>query len=249
MLLKHHRRYTKDALRGLRLGKGVRPELITGVSANDLCEFTNEGQLLFPEKGTVRSLFGPKKGLLGHIAIWQSHFGSLASLHVMSKTPGEPAATTVAEVRSWFDFFNGVALDQINFDPGATIGSDGTPIDALFSDLRIEYDQLFDSEDLWEIRSRSVGMMLHLIQDSFTLSHCQREDNLEIAEFYCYALQDPRKHRDADDVSPTNKEHLISECTECVASVLVRSEPYDYSNVLRLRPDPCNSSGGPYRSS
>ena len=88
--------------------------------------------------------------------------------------------------------------------------------------------------------------MLHLIQDSFTPCHCEREAKLEIAEFYCYELQDAKKHRAADDVAASNKEHLISQCAECARSVLRRKEPYDYSSILRLRANPNNSSGGGY---
>ena len=247
MLLPNHRRYTGEALKGLRVGKDIRAGILTGVGANDLCEFTEEWRLFVWAKERIRSLLWARKKRVGHLAIWQSHFGNLASMHVMSKTPGEPAATTMAEVRSWFDFLNGLALDSISIDPDATIGSDNTPIDSLFADLHIEYDQLFDSEDIAKIRQRSVGMMLHLIQDSFTPCHCQREDNMEIAEFYCYELQDPGKHRDADDVSASNKEILISECRTCVTGILLRGEPYDCSHILRLRANPDNSGGGPYQ--
>ncbi len=186
MLLQYHRDYASEALREIKMPKKIREEILTGVSANDLCEFTNEGQAVISGKDRITNLFGFRKKILGHSAIWQSHFGNLASMHAMSKTPGESAASTMAELRSWFDFLNGLALGRIDVNPNANIGSDNTPIDGMFKNHEIDYEQLFDTDEMAEIQYRSVGMMLHLIQDSFTLSHCERNENMEIVAFYCY---------------------------------------------------------------
>jgi hypothetical protein len=113
MLLQKHVGYTKKIIAGMRISKKDKEQVIKGVTANDLCEFTNEGQPFFPGKDSIHCLFDQKKKLFGGIAIWQSHFGKLASLHAMSMRHGEPAATTMKDLRSWFDFLNGLALGSI----------------------------------------------------------------------------------------------------------------------------------------
>jgi hypothetical protein len=85
--------------------------------------------------------------------------------------------------------------------------------------------------------------MLHLIQDSYTVSHCERNDNNELVKFYFYEAQDAAKHKASDDVSSKHKSALLSECKLCLESVL-DSAKYDYASLLTLSHDATYSDGG-----
>lgn len=245
MLLKYHKDYTIEVLNKLSIPNKIGEEILIGSTANDLCEFTNEAQLFIWNKKVLHKLFGAKKKVLGASALWQSHFGNLASMHSMSKSSGEEPVVVRNELADWFEFLNGVALDQIDIDPDSEIRSDSVPIKKMFEDHSIEYDQIFDTEKGSEIRNRATGMMLHLIQDIFTKSHCERNDNGEIVKFYFYGLQDKDKHEKGDDVSELHKDEMLVECENCVSSIL-NGKPYDFSQIVLLAEDTQTSDGGPF---
>ena len=94
MLPKYHQQYIKEILKGFRLSKEKRKQVIIGSIVNDYCELTNDGNI-FNIKGTS-TLFFNKDMLSGNNAFYQSHFGYLTSLHFMSKKEGGP---NVAEIK------------------------------------------------------------------------------------------------------------------------------------------------------
>lgn len=243
MLLSHHKSHTEHALNNVGMDMTKKKEIVIGSFVNDLCEFTNEGQIFIPSKDVAHSLFGNKKKVFGSIAIYQSHFGNLASMHSMAKTDNEPPETTKNEIMAWFDFLNDLALGVISIEPDSKIGEDNTPIAEMFSNHSIEYDQVFDSENMAEIRSRSIGMMCHLIQDLFTQSHCQRSSHNEILMFYCYQSQNKNKHKEGDHAIPGLEQELARQCKKCVESI-TNNSAYDYNQILLLSSNAQNSGGG-----
>lgn len=243
MLLSHHRSHTEYALNNIEMEPEKQKEIVKGSFVNDLCEFTNEGEIIIPSKDVIHRLFESKPRVFGSIAIYQSHFGNLTSMHSMAKATNESADTTKSEITAWFDFLNALALGLISIEPDSKVGEDNTTISGMFSDQSIEYDQIFDSENLTKIRSRSIGMMCHLIQDLFTQSHCERNNHNEIVMFYCYQAQNKQKHKEGDHAAISLEKELTKQCRKCVESIM-NNNAYDYSQVLVLSNNVQNSDGG-----
>ena len=243
MLLSHHKGHTEEALKSSNMSTEAAKQVAIGCTANDLCEFTNEGQMFITSKDVAYRTFGTRAAIFGSIAIYQSHFGDLASMHAMANACGDSPQRTKNEVMAWFQFLNGLALGTISIDPNAKIGSDNVPISSMFANHNIEYDQILDTEDSFEIKNRALGMMCHLIQDAYTYSHCERGADNEIRKFYCYQPQDKQKHKDGDHVISGYEEVLQKQCKICV-EIIGRGIEYDCSQILHLSHDAKNSDGG-----
>lgn len=245
MLLKYHVKYSKAVIGGLNIDSVIREQVRIGATANDLCEFTNEGQIFLPSKDAIYGLVGSREKVFENSAIYQSHFGNLASMHAISKKPDEPASTTKNELVAWFEFLNDVALGNITIVPENKIASDSVQIRDMFTGGRIEYDQIFDTNETPKIKHRALGMMLHLIQDAYTFSHCERNDNDEVVRFYCYGLQNRAKHKSGDDVPAAQRNSLLNHCKICVQSIL-NGDRYNYNQILLLSSNSQNSAGGDF---
>jgi len=166
-------------------------------------------------------------------------------MHAMAKAEGEAAEVTRDEIAMWFQFLNAVALGETSVDPDKEVRKDGSAIAPLFKDHDIEYEQIFDSDEAAEIQLRSQGMMCHVIQDLFTLSHCLRNPQNEICKFYYYGAQDRGEHSEADHGMPEHKQELIKQCANCLRSIK-NGEAYEYEQVLALSNDPQVSDGGAF---
>lgn len=243
MLLEHHVNYSLKVIDGLNVHGEIREQIKIGATSNDLCEFTNEGQIFIPSKDKIYDSVGTRKSVFENSAIYQSHFGNLASLHAMSKKPGEAADTTKKELCAWFDFLNDVALGNILIQPDKIIATDNVQIQNMFIGGKIKYEQIFDTNEASKIKHRAIGMMLHLIQDAYTFSHCERNNNNEVVKFYCYELQDKAKHKSGDDVPAKQKNTLLSQCKICVQSIL-NGEKYNHNDILLLSSNAQVSDGG-----
>ncbi|WP_417911227.1 hypothetical protein [Candidatus Electronema sp. PJ] len=253
MLLNRHKGYTEAALDGLTLNADIQKEITTGCIANDLCELTD---IIDPFIGThefsqrVRSYAAPEARMAPRshsiIAVYETHFGDLASMHAMAKGKGESVEVTKIEIEHWFMFLNQVALGRRIVAPGKEIGDDTSPISHFFGkDSKIEYDQIFASENLFKIKNRAVGMMCHLIQDLFTISHCQRDSSKKIKKFYHYPSQNSTKHKEADDTIHISDQELIAHCRECIERIS-QKRPYNYLAILELTEHPQKSDDGPF---
>ncbi len=245
MLLEHHVTYSLAAIDELNLQGEMREQIKIGATVNDLCEFTNEGQVFFPSKDLIHKSVGTRRGIFDNSALYQSHFGKLASLHAMSKKPADSAAITKEELGNWFDFLNDVALGNIAIIPDQVIAMDKVQIQGMFAGLKIKYEQIFDTNENKKIKIRAIGMMLHLIQDAYTASHCERNDKNEVLKFYCYALQDKSKHKSGDDVPDVHRSTLLYQCRNCVQGILEGQE-YCYGDILSLSSNAQASDGGSF---
>lgn len=261
----YHKGWTKNALNAAAISAQQKEEISIGCTANDLCELTNETQCFiepreikaplaaamtrsaaFESKDAIYSSFGNRTGLFSPMALYQSHFGCLTSLHATAKQAQEPPESTRKEVVTWFTFLNSLALGTITVDPEARIYKDknNAAVRNLFVRCqKIEYSQLFDSKDQAEIRSRAVGMMCHLIQDLFTYSHCERNSKQEIVKFYNYELQDKEKHKKGDHVIAGLEKELAQQCKLCIENT-AKEIAYDCVPILVLSKDARKSDGG-----
>jgi hypothetical protein len=244
MLLQYHRQYTENALNHIQLDAKDRREILIGCTANDLCELTNEMQTVLDSKDAIYHSFGSKPSLFLPLALFQSHFGVLASLHAMAKKEQEPPEVTKKDISSWFEFLNGVALGTIQINPTARIYEDNVSIRNLFFRCRkIEYWQIFDSKNIAEIKKRAIGMMCHLIEDAFTFSHCERNSKNEIVKFYYYPLQNMEKHKQGDHAHDSLAIELAKQCLLCVENI-AKNIAYDHAPILVLSKDAQKSDGG-----
>jgi hypothetical protein len=239
MLYTLHMSYSEQVLSGLRLSNSSKEQIITGSTNNDFCEMTNEYQFL----RRIKKFIGLKG--VEDIALYQSHYGRLASLHFMSKDKDEPAGTTQGELFAWFDFLNEVALGSCSLAPHQLIAEDQKPVSNMLTGTDITYIKIFDTGISDEIKSRALGMMLHLIQDSYTFSHCERNDNNQLIKFFHYASQNKKRHQSGDIVQSDQEGIMLDQCRDCVQSVL-SGKKYDYSNILILSNDTQASDAGPF---
>lgn len=239
MLLERHAAYSAACLDALKIKGNIREQICIGATSNDLCEFTNEYQI-FVKPPQPRT-----RGLFDGFALYQSHYGRLASMHAMAKDRNEPAANTKAELQAWFDFLNEISTGKATIEDANRIALSHKKMQDMFSGGSLQFEDIIDTEDDTKIRLRSIGMMLHLIQDSYTTSHCKRNDDGELEKFYWYEGQDSGKHKANDDVSGQHKAAMLRECKDCLERALDKT-PYDYTVLLTLSRGAAKSDGGDF---
>lgn len=133
-----------------------------------------------------------------------THYGQMQFLHAQATQTDDPAAVTRAKIKAWSLFLFEVAAmsdAELRQSYCARFGADRTPFDvAMLPDTasgpcREEWDiaSLFtqscgsirtsldcsgtdDPERYAIARMAAVGALLHLIQDSYSQSHCERGD-------------------------------------------------------------------------
>lgn len=255
MELVHHTRHTEAALRlheakiGAPIAPDIRSEILLGALANDLCELTNESTFEFHQAKSSRSLWDMFRKR-ERTALYQSHSGTLATLHCMSKNAGEPARNTKIDLDAWFVFLNDLALGRFA-DPGLRMAElppkyrlgylfDGTPIRLI---------DLIDSGDFSVLPSRALGMMLHIMEDSCTSSHCERDlsrPGFPIRQFFHYGSQSQLKHKKGDSLLNVEEAFLHGNMRECVECILAGKD-FNGSKFLAVDPDAFDSAGGPWK--
>jgi len=152
----------------------------------------------------------------GNVILYRVHFGDMQFLHSMASGDGEEAQTTKNNIMMWTEFTYKIAVGQISRDVVLNqSGIDG--MKELFFNRGWTAQQLFIRDDGTyhadkDFRNFVFGSLLHLVQDSFTLSHTDRDvpsgskcvDVPEhykpgiIRSFHSYAGQDKEKHKRED---------------------------------------------------
>lgn len=141
------------------------------------------------------------------------HYGDLQFLHSMASQDGEDPAFTRQRVLMWAeftwkvatgDFVLGTRLDQTSIEGMSLLFSNGWSVQQLFT--------LGDPTYRRQIKEVAFGSLLHMISDSFALSHTDRVESTgdtckgfpdvyepgRIRNFHSYALQDHKKHGEED---------------------------------------------------
>jgi len=228
MLVEKHKEYTKEATKNLELRKNKKVEIIKGSTVNDLAEFTDTFGGAFP----LSSQGNSKYRFFHNSVLYRSHFGNFTALHAMATKPNLKAEETQQEIACWLDsLFRIHTKKRIN--PHNEIENEEYPFSSFFNGSGITYKRLFDTSKTQRIRLRAVGMMLHIIQDSFTMSHCKRNNMGEIVQFYYYGNQDRENHKKFDHPVHSNIKLLENECRKCLKSVLAKSA-YNYNELLKI---------------
>lgn len=152
--------------------------------------------------------FGP-----GHYMLYRSHYGDLQFFHSMAAYDGERAANTQARMKMWTRFLWGVAIDQVPTDQfirnlGFTELTPYFPGDItvtnLFATGIVEVRK--------ELNKVALGVLLHMLQDSFSQAHADRLPETggqcsgiprfskpgKVTQFYSYARQERHLHDEED---------------------------------------------------
>jgi len=174
---------------------------------------------------------GVKKGKVydgksGHALLYRVHFGDMQFLHSMASRDGERAAETKAKTMAWAELAYRVARGEIkNSDylykcgipeieklfekkPGWTVQLLLTWDDPTYQPRRVKGE--FRDESF---RDFAFGTLLHMIEDSFSKSHvnrnppdgnkCERAPDYEqpgkIVRFHAFASQKSSKHGKEDN--------------------------------------------------
>jgi hypothetical protein len=247
MLLDKHLEYSAATLDAIRIKGVAREQICIGSKANDLCELTNESRFIFkvPPEPEARPGMVAKNFMGIDLALYQSHFGRLASMHAMAVAKNVPAAATRSELQAWFDFLNELATGDASIENASRIAMKNPRMNELFDGGSIEFEDIIDADEIDKVRYRSIGMMLHLIQDSYTASHCKRDAAGKLEQFYWYNGQDSHKHKAGDDVTPEHRTAMFQHCRTCLESVL-DGVPYDHGPLLTLSDRAIHSGGGDF---
>jgi hypothetical protein len=186
----------------------------------------------------------------------RSHFGDLQCLHAMAAGDGVEPSVTQGEILLWCEFFYTISAGRIDKDTplSATLGG---KMRRWFAGSSLTVGELFKVENIGNVRDRALGALLHLIQDSFSSSHVQRNEQKEIERFYCYTHQDPSRHRECDKMPDGGLDDLPGAKAAIDACTLVlkyASQLWPWrklkedliNNVFKLSPNPMKSDPGDF---
>ncbi|HBL23849.1 MAG TPA: hypothetical protein DDZ40_06995 [Deltaproteobacteria bacterium] len=149
----------------------------------------------------------------GNVLLYRVHFGDMQFLHSMGSRDGEPASVTKANIMMWAEFTYKLATEQMPRDV-IPEQSDIKGMKEIFAGQGRTAQQIFlrnDGTYHRDFPNVALGSLLHMIQDSFTLSHTERGEPSggkcpgtdhyspgKIRTFHSYAHQDKDKHKEAD---------------------------------------------------
>jgi hypothetical protein len=152
----------------------------------------------------------------GNVLLYRVHFGDMQFLHSMGSKDGEEVRITKEHIMMWAEFTYKVATGQLG--RGIALNQTGIPgMGKLFwnrgwtaQQLFIRGDGTFHREK--DFRAFVFGSFLHLVQDSFSASHVDRDEPDgtqcpgtsglykpgKIRNFHSYPHQDKSKHKRQD---------------------------------------------------
>lgn len=185
--------------------------LIAGVRWND------DPLDLIPgsEKGFLKRFRGGKKASdkkkdINHrySMLSRSHFGDMQFLHSMANKDGEDVLDVIPRILLWAEFTYSIAIGKIDTDDYLA----DTLVGEYYPNGKGECDKqgnptcvsnLFDPWGEYRrqgisIREIALGSLLHMVQDSFTKSHTNRDSEGRIVGFYSYVNQDDVLHSTED---------------------------------------------------
>lgn len=146
----------------------------------------------------------------GSLILLRSHFGDLQFLHAMASRDGETAQETRDRIIGWAGFVYQVADGHI--PPQTILSSAKAGAAANFfpgsgMDVRTLFTLGSKPHSSRRVRDMAFGSLLHVVEDSFSAAHAEREPPTEsagmwvpgcIQEFHSYAHQDHSEHALAD---------------------------------------------------
>ena len=193
--------------------------------------------------------------------IARSHFGDLQFFHGMASTDDELPSVTKGKMLAWARVLVDVAASRRS---PATKIKDIPAIKDLFpanGDWTVKRLFVFEKATDMQARQRAVGVLFHMIQDSFAHGHVQRDPaSDDIQEFHAYGSQDEGRHAGFDQLgkgrslgeqipNTLGAASALKRCAEVLAKIAEgdsTDEVIDYidSVVLKLAPSQFYSGPG-----
>ncbi len=184
------------------------------------------------------------------VLLYRVHFGDMQFLHSMASHDGEEAQGTKAKIMMWAEFTYKIAIGELA--RGVELRKIGIPgMETLFKNRGWTAQQLFTRGDPTyrgeeDFRNFAFGSLLHLAEDSFSLSHTERDEPSgakcdavpeqykpgKILTFHSYINQDKRKHADADkqtalSIHLAEKEPNAVDVGKVLRAYYERKRPWD----------------------
>jgi len=243
-----HIKYTNNVLnKFVNIDDKSKKQILIGCVANDLCEFTQEYSDIVMRfdlllKSNRSNFLFDSSPIYESLAIYQSHYGKLSALHSMAQTRDIPAKSTRKDILKLLAFLEHIVL---NGDTEMLLKSIDKFEDILGSqiqDVTFKVYKLLDTKNIFKAKHRAIGMILHIIEDSYTKSHCRRVRGL-IKTFYYY--KDQSNHSDFDVVQNKN-EDVMKRYLKAVLKKLLKnkSAKLEYKDIFRLSASATPSFGG-----
>ena len=244
MLLELHETYTITVLKEIKdIDEKVATEILKGSFVNDLCELTNEYTKV---NNTLKKYLKLKKekGVLDYSPFYQSHWGKLSALHCMSNINNESAEITQRNILNWLNFHEFIIFNVDETILNTNINEFQHLLGDTVEELKFKISSLLDTNDILEAKYRAMGMIVHMIEDSYTVSHCKREGS-DIMGFYCYSEQSASVHKKNDFVLEEDEEKMLSDINDVLAQLLSGNSAKDiYSQVFMVSKLAMPSSDG-----
>lgn len=200
---------------------------------------------------------------------YRSHYGDLQFLHAMANNDGESPAEIQQRIIDWIQFAYTVALGRL--EPDTAMEDVDFPVARAFFDKQPGWtvNHLFAPKFTLgkaTIPDIALGSILHVIQDSFSRAHVQRNFDASaecpigrIVEFHAYNHQNSDQHSKADtrqswltDTGFTPVQNPVEMSAQMIKLVREKAdwakivEPYLRSAVFCIGADAVKSSPGEY---
>lgn len=171
------------------------------------------------EKNAARQHYRAKPSGSQYALIYRVHFGDMQFLHSMGSWDGERAADTRARILMWAEFAYRFAIGELTHN--AELRMSGVAgMEKVFQNTNWTAERLFTMDDTTFrkpelMRQMAFGSLLHMIEDSFSGAHVNREpsDGAQCTQvpdqprpgrvemFYAFNSQDSSAHgaKDSQD--------------------------------------------------
>jgi len=183
----------------------------------------------------------------GTPVLYRSHFGDMQFLHSMALSPKELAGETKRKIMAWAKLMYGIALGDVT--RGTSIGKTGiADIDRLFTSGNDTVQTIFLNDNPAEYKTDgnihlfAMGVLIHMVSDSFTDSHVDRDKpgreecrNVSgkrkpgsIKSFRVYSLQDSSAHSRAEsDRELDHHVHNLVDVCRNIMGYYYRKAPWE----------------------
>lgn len=239
-----------------------REELLRGSVTNDLCNLTDElYEYILMELDTGKGFGEDFKELIKKIinrigensSFYQSHFGNFGALHAMANKQSEPAEITLDYILNWVNFLELIVLSKDDGLLQKNISNFDKELGDVVKDLNFKLSDIMDIDDFEQAKMIAIGMIIHIIQDSYTISHCKRNlKSYEIEMFHNYKSQKSSEHKKCDHVYEKNEEYkkykkqMLEDIEEVLLLLLKqKSASHLYPKIFKIseKAIPSNSVG------
>jgi hypothetical protein len=156
----------------------------------------------------------------------------------MANIKKEAPQTTQENILNWLNFLEFLIFNIDENILDTKINEFQNILGNTVNDLKFKISSLLDTHNIFKAKYRAIGMIIHIIEDSYTVSHCKRsciEEDLKIITFHCYSVQSATKHKSNDFILAENKDHMLNNINNVLIQLLNEySAKNHYKNIFKL---------------